>query len=37
VNSEDQAFLARTEEDDGIQRQKFLISLKDGLNLHFLK
>ena len=36
MNSEDQAFLAWTQEEEGIQRQKFLILLKDGLNLHFL-
>jgi hypothetical protein len=34
VNLEDQAFLAWTQEEEVIQRQKFLISLKDGLNLH---
>ena len=37
MNSEDQVFLARTQEEQGMQRQNFLILLKDGLNLHFLK
>ena len=32
MKPEDQAFLARTGEEAGIQRQKFLILLKDGLN-----